>query len=55
MSEEKYGFTQEIQKKIFAMLITEEQTLKNSIELAKPEYFDNKPLKDMMIILLGFF
>lgn len=55
MIEEKFSFTQEIQKKIFAMLITEEQTFKNSIELAKPEYFDNLVLKDLMIMLLGFF
>ncbi len=55
MNEEKFSFTPEIQKKIFAMLITEEQALKNSIELAKPEYFDHPALKDMMIMLLGFY
>lgn len=55
MSEEKFGFTTDIQKKIYAMLITEEQTLKNSIEFAKPEYFDHPELKDMMSMMLGFF
>jgi RecA-family ATPase len=53
--EKKYEFTIDIQRKIVAMLFSDEKAFKENLEFIKPEYFENPPLREIVSILRDFF
>jgi len=52
--EKKYEFTIDNQRKIVAMLFSDEKAFSENLELIKPEYFDNPPLRKIVSILKEF-
>ena len=50
-----YDFTFDIQKKIVAMLLKDDQTLEENIKFIKPIYFDHPALKDLTTLIYEFF
>lgn len=53
--DEKYSFSSDIQKKIVAMLIKEDRTFKENVDLVKPEFLDSPVLKDLLVLVTCFF
>jgi putative DNA primase/helicase len=52
---ERYEFTIDIQRKIVAILFSDEKAFKENLELIKPEYFDYPPLRKIVSILKEFY
>jgi len=53
--EEKFEVSHGIQKKIFAMMLSDSEFLKSYGEQIKPDYFDNPILKDLSKIAIDFY
>ncbi len=53
--EEKFNFSPENQKKIFAMMLLDNEFLKSYGGQIKPDYFDNPVLKDLSKIVIDFY
>lgn len=53
--EEKFKFSHESQKKIFAMMLLDNEFMENNGGLIKSDYFDNPILRDLSKIVIGFY
>ena len=52
--EEKFEFNQDVQKKIVAMVLFDNEFLKSHREQIEPNYFDNPILKDLSKVVIDF-
>ena len=53
--QETYEFTPDIQKKIVAMVLSDQQTFEENIRLVRPEYFDSIVLGGLITLITNFF
>lgn len=55
MSEDKYDFTEPIQRKIVAMLLYDRQAFAENAEIISPKFFDNPVLQNLIKIIIKYF